>query len=63
VPARKTAVLNIDMLQASPGCRFRGEGPTVEEQFLLAKGTYTYSYKIVPVAGATTATMTVDSKK
>jgi beta-galactosidase len=56
VPPKKTAVLNIDMAQAPTGCwgGFNGERPPVEEQ-IPAKGTYTYSYKIVPIAGAMTS--------
>jgi beta-galactosidase len=63
VPMKKTAVLNIDMLQAPIGCHggFNAERPPIEE-LIPAKGTYTYSYKIVPIAGATPATMAAASR-
>jgi beta-galactosidase len=63
VPPKRAAVLNIDMLQAPTGCwgGFNAERPPIEEQ-IPAKGTYTYSYKIVPIAGAMAATITVGSK-
>jgi beta-galactosidase len=50
VPMKKTAVLNIDMLQTSPASLSRDERPPLEEQ-VPAKGTYTYSYKSVPISG------------
>ena len=51
-------VVNIDALQAPLGCwgTFSAERPPADT-LIPANGTYTYSYKIVPVTGARTGEM------
>jgi len=64
VPKHEGVVLNIDMMQSPLGTsgNFSGERAPAEIQ-IPANGTYTYSYRIVPVTGATPATMMAESKR
>ena len=64
VPKRDGAVLNIDMVQAPVGCwgGWNGERAPIALQ-VAANGTHRYTYRIIPIVGATTAANMAESKR